>query len=422
MSAPTFFRKAALEKLSTPEKLDQLIQVTSPRAWIALLTIAIAIGTALSWGFWGRVKTKVNTVGILLGGEVYDIVSTAQGQLIDLKVTIGDVVQEGAVIAVVDQPDIRQLIEVAEASLAERQLELQQLIAFGSKDSEIQDELIQQQRLSTKQQIETLEKSVVFFRHQLKIDRALLEKGLTTKPQVVNTEQQLENAQNQIETLKAQLVQMSSQELNVDFSLQQKTMLIRQRIAQEERRLQQLQEQLDINTHIKSPHGGKVVELLASSGVVVGLGTPLIKIKDERAITNDGNIRGVLYIPAQDGKKVEVGMEALVVPSTVKPQEHGYMKAKVTYVSEFPVTQQGMMTSMKNDQLVRGLLALGAPFEVFVEFEDDPSAYSGYQWTSTGGPEIKINAGTSCNGKITVRQEPPITMVVPALKKFFDLY
>ena len=45
---------------------------------------------------------------------------------------------------------------------------------------------------------------------------------------------------------------MSSQELNVDFNLQQKTTLIRQRIAQEERRLQQLEEQYSIKTNIKT--------------------------------------------------------------------------------------------------------------------------------------------------------------------------
>ena len=115
-------------------------------------------------------------------------------------------------------------------------------------------------------------------------------------------------------------------------------------------------------------------------------------------------------------------MEALVVPSTVKPQEYGYMKAKVTYVSAFPVTQQGMMTSMKNNQLVQSLLQMGAPFEVYVEFEKNPKAYSGYAWTSAAGPEITINAGTSCSGKITVQQQPPIAMVIPAFKKFFELY
>ena len=422
MAAPSFFRKAALEKLSTPEKLDQLIKITSPKAWIALMTIAIVIGTAITWGVFGRVKTKITTMGVLLGGEVYDVVSTAQGQLIDLKVDIGDKVEEGDIIAVIDQPELEQQIEAAKASLVEREYELQQLIAFGSKDSEIQDELIDQQRLGVEQQIQTNEKNIVFLKKQLEIEKDLLAKGLTTNPQVIQTEQQLENAQNQIENLKARLVQMSSQELNAGFNLQQKMTVVKQRIAQEERRLEQLQNQYEDRTSIRSPHQGEVVEVLTNSGVMVGLGAPLFKLKNRISHTAEGNIRGVLYVPSQDGKKIEVGMEALVVPSTVKPQEHGYLKAKVTHVSEFPVTQQGMMTVMKNDQLVRGLLQLGAPFEVHVEFLEDPNSFSGYTWTSAKGPEVKINAGTSCSGKITVKQDAPIAMVVPAFKKFFDLY
>ena len=422
MSAPGFFRKAALEKLSTPEKLDQLIKITSPRAWIALLTIAIAIVTAISWGCFGRVKTKINTTGVLLGGEVYDIVSTSQGQLLDLKVAIGDIINEGDVIATIAQPDLIQQIKAAEASLIERQYELKQLSAFGSKDSKIQEELIQQNRISVEQQIQSNEKNIEFLTQQLKTDRNLLEKGLITKPQVVNTEQQLENAQNQIESLKAQLVQMSSQELNTNFNLEQKTTVVKQRIAQEQLRLEQLKEQYETRTSIKSPHTGEVVEVLSSFGVMVGAGTPLFKIKNVNTIVNNETIKGVLYVPSQDGKKIKVGMEALVVPSTVQPQEFGYMKAKVTYVSEFPVTQQGMMTSMKNDQLVQGLLRMGAPFEVFVEFEPNSDSYSGFEWTSANGPEVQINSGTSCMGKITVKEEPPITMVVPAFKKFFDLY
>lgn len=422
MSAPGFFRKSALEKLSTPEKLDQLIKITSPRAWISLMTIAIIIITTITWGVMGRVKTKINTTGVLLGGEVYDIVSTARGQLLDLNVKVGDVVREGDVIALIDQPEIEQQIEEANASLMERQFELKQLLAFGSKDSEIQDELIEQQRVSIEQQISATQKNIVFLKQQLEIDKELFAKGLTTKPQVISSEQRLENAENQIVDLKAQQVQLSSQELNSGFNLEQKTTLIKQRIAQEERRVEQLKEQYDLKRKIKSPHSGEVVEVLSSSGIVVGAGTPLFKVKNELLVAESGKIRGVLFVPSYDGKKIKVGMEALVVPATVKPQEHGYMKAKVTYVSEFPVTEQGMMTSMKNDQLVQGILRMGAPFEVVVEFEPNPDSYSGYEWTSSEGPEVLINAGTSCMGKITVKEEPPITMVIPALKNFFDLY
>ncbi|MFK8007121.1 MAG: NHLP bacteriocin system secretion protein [Saprospiraceae bacterium] len=422
MSAPGFFRKSALEKLTTPEKLDQLIKITSPRAWIALVTIALVITTAISWGFMGRVKTKINTTGVLLGGEVYDIVSTSQGQLVDLSIAVGDVVKEGDVIALINQPEIEQQIEEAKASLTERQFELQQLMAFGSKDTEIQDELINQQRTSVEQQIQAAEKNIVFLKQQLEIDKELFAKGLTTKPQVISSEQRLENSENQIVDLKAQLVQLSSQELNSGFNLEQKTTLIKQRISQEERRVNQLKEQYQIKREIRSPHSGEVVEVLSNSGVVVGAGTPLFKMKNELLISDSGKIRGVLYVPSYDGKKIKVGMEALVVPATVKPQEHGYMKAKVTYVSEFPVTEQGMMTSMKNDQLVQGILRMGAPFEVVVEFEPNAESFSGYEWTSADGPEVLINAGTSCMGKITVKEEPPITMVIPALKNFFDLY
>src|SRR5690349_13332380 len=37
------FRQAALEKLSSPEELDQLMQVTTPRGWFALIALIVLI-------------------------------------------------------------------------------------------------------------------------------------------------------------------------------------------------------------------------------------------------------------------------------------------------------------------------------------------------------------------------------------------
>ena len=418
--AHRMFRKAALEKLSTPEKLDQLIKIISLKSWLVLLAIALVLGTAIGWSFTGRIKTKLNAVGVLLGGEVYNVVSTTNGQLIDLKVGIGDTIREGDIIAEVEQPELYQKIEEAEASLAEKKFELQQLLAFGSLDSRLQEEFIRQKQLSLQQEISANEKKLDFQQQQLTIEKELLAKGLLTRPQIVSTEQQIESVQNQIESLKAQIAQTFSQELNVDFDLKQRITLINQRIAQEERNLAQLKERYELNTQLKSLYSGLVVEVLSNTGIIVNQGTPLFKLKS--AGITDESIRGILYVSSRDGKKIKVGMEAFVVPATVQPQEFGYMKAKVTYVSEFPVTQQGMMVSMKNDQIVQSLLSGGAPFEVFVDFEKNPEAYSGYSWTSAQGPELTINAGTSCAGKITVKQEAPIALVIPALKNMFDLY
>ena len=60
------FREVSLEKLSSPEQLDELINVTSPRAWFALIAISCILISAIVWGFLGSIPTKITGHGILL--------------------------------------------------------------------------------------------------------------------------------------------------------------------------------------------------------------------------------------------------------------------------------------------------------------------------------------------------------------------
>ncbi len=415
-----FFRKSALEKLSTPEKLDQLIKVTNRKAWIALLTIALAIGTAVVWSIFGKVKTKIDVVGIIQGGEVHEVVATSQGQLVELNVKIGSKVKKGDIIATLHQPELSQQIEDAKAILTDRNFEMGKIVSYGGQGSQLQNEFISQTRKSILGEIDSERKKLSFLYNQLESENTLLGKGLIIKSQVANTKQQIEASKNTIERLKGQMAETSSQQNNVNFDLQQKLTLQNQRIAEAKRNLEFLNERFDTQKNIRSPYDGEVVEVLTERGVVVGTGTPLFKLKNQKDDTK--KITSVLYIPSKDGKKIKKGMEALVSPSTVQPQEFGFIKGKVTYISDFPITQQGMLNSVKNDQLAKGLLAMGPLFEVHVDFEKDLSSYSGFRWTSAKGPDVKIKEGTSCMGKITIYEERPVTIVVPAFKNFFDLY
>lgn len=420
MSA-SFFRKSALEKLSTPEKLDQLIKVTGTKAWIALATVAVALLTGIIWSFAGKVKTKLDVAGVIQGGEIHDVVTTSQGQLVQLKVKIGDKVNKGDVIAVIQQPELVQQVENAKAFLSDRKFEMERLLTNGSQGNQIQGELISQNRHTISREIESENKKLSFLNTQLESENVLLNKALITKAQVAQTKQQIEASKNTIERLKAQMVETNSQQHNIGVDLSQRIEQQKDRIAEAERNLQYLIEKLENQKNIKSAYNGVVVEVLTDAGVVVGLGSPLFRLKSSFEI-KDNQLTGVLYIPSKDGKKIKKGMEALISPSTVQPQEYGFIKGKVTYVSDFPITQQGMMTSVKNDQMAKGLLASGPLFEVHVNFENDRNSFSGFKWTSAKGPDVAIKEGTSCLGKITIKEEPPVALVAPALKKFFDLY
>ncbi len=60
------FRKEALERLSTPERLDELVPLVDPRSWLALATFGALMAAALVWSLTGRLSTTVTGRGVLL--------------------------------------------------------------------------------------------------------------------------------------------------------------------------------------------------------------------------------------------------------------------------------------------------------------------------------------------------------------------
>lgn len=98
------FRKVALDRLSSPEELDQLITVTKPRGWIALLGIGCILITILIWGVLGNIATQVEGAGLLTtSGGVISVTHPITGQITDVSVMSGDYVRQGDVIARIEQ-------------------------------------------------------------------------------------------------------------------------------------------------------------------------------------------------------------------------------------------------------------------------------------------------------------------------------
>jgi multidrug efflux pump subunit AcrA (membrane-fusion protein) len=107
----SIYREVTLKKLSSPEQLDQLIRLTSPRAWLALAAIGLIIAALIIWGFVGSIPTKLEGKGILLNNAgVYSLNSESTGQITDLRFENGDMVKRGDVIARVEQSELVERI------------------------------------------------------------------------------------------------------------------------------------------------------------------------------------------------------------------------------------------------------------------------------------------------------------------------
>ena len=94
------FRQAALERLSSPERLDELMEVTTPRSWLALLGVGAVIVATLVWGIFGSVPTLVRGQGVLIReGSLQTVDAPTAGEIRELLVNPGDDVARDQLVA-----------------------------------------------------------------------------------------------------------------------------------------------------------------------------------------------------------------------------------------------------------------------------------------------------------------------------------
>lgn len=60
------FRKESLERLSSPEQLDQLMQIVTPKSWLPLGALGVLIVGGILWSLVGRIPITVTGEGLLV--------------------------------------------------------------------------------------------------------------------------------------------------------------------------------------------------------------------------------------------------------------------------------------------------------------------------------------------------------------------
>src|SRR5690242_19041195 len=105
MNDQRIFRKVALDRLASPEQLDQLLPVTDRRGWLALLAFLALIITAVGWSLRGTIPQNVAGTGILVTtGGVLEVVPAAGARITEVTVHVGDLVARGQLVARMAQP------------------------------------------------------------------------------------------------------------------------------------------------------------------------------------------------------------------------------------------------------------------------------------------------------------------------------
>jgi HlyD family secretion protein len=471
------FRQESLQHLATPEELDRLFSVVGRPAWTLLGTLGGLCALAVVWGVFGRVPETVDGAGVLVNpGKVRGLQAPAGGQVIELRVRVGQPVARGEVIATLNQPELVQQRDQALARLrqlrrtdeVQRGLEEDRLrqekavraaqkelltssmdevkklaLAVGEKTEQytrteraklqqnlreakalnkaVRDSLaslreLRAKRVATADTVLTAESAVVENDVQLAgLDLKLAELGIKD---LENQQYRLQQ-QNRIVDLNIQLKQLEVGATQLQLEVSQKRADRAGQIQEQDDRVKQLETALEEQGKVKSPSAGRILELSTHAGQILQPGARVgaVELSEASPGEEDGppRLTALAYFPLRSGKRIRRGMQVRVTPSTVQRERFGSILGEVTYISPFPITEEAAATRVGNTELVRALMQPGGMIEVEIELQRDPSTTSGFRWTSAG-PPLRFSPGTTAGVRVTVEERRPVTYLLPILR------
>jgi HlyD family secretion protein len=476
----TIFRKESLERLSSPERLDQLMQVVSLKSWLPLTTLGCLVGAAVIWSIYGRIPITVEGRGVLVyPHKVVPIESKTSGQILSLNISVGDVIKKGDIIATIDQVELRNQLQLLRARLGELEKQHLKASSLEMKRKQMDKKAIQEQRQNLLQKLSILrnmtpilkEKGLIAIQRdrqnlqqRLRVLRdltpnfkkrwlnrqMLLREGAVTEDVVIQSRQDylnnigdindvefqlkqldvkeadtkrqyLENL-NEIKNIQAQLQEQNTKEANL--AQQDLTTLNTRKNQIQDVKLEiaKLEQQIANNSQIISQYSGRVLEIILNPGEFVSSGTRVATMDVEN--TASSKLVGITYFSIKDGKKIQKGMTVQITPETVKRERFGGIVGTVTDVSPFPITKEAAYNLIGNPEVVSSLISQKQEglMQISSELLLDPKTFSGYRWSSSSGPRQKISPGTTTIVRVKVDERAPITFVIPILRSYSGIF
>tara|TARA_R100000027_G_scaffold50114_4_gene38800 strand:- start:21071 stop:22351 length:1281 start_codon:yes stop_codon:yes gene_type:complete len=410
------YRKPALLARKSQE-MDQIPRIIPSYGWLFILGIIVFLVGVLVWSIVGRVPTTVSGRGILIsGGNLPSITAQGQGQISEILVEIGDKVSPGQVVAHVNQPILKAQIRTQEIIIKSLQTRLETVTAQMNSLLSSQSKFLEKQEATAKTTINDYKSQIESLQKVVTAQEKLLADGLIPLTTYIDSQTLLDTTQIALLTAENTLQMILSEDLDNQATADTNIFEAQLNLETEKATLTELQSQLAEGAAVVSTISGTIVEINVAIGGEVTIGQPVFSVE-----RTDEELSAILYFIAGPGKRIMPGMTAQVSPDTVTVDQYGFIVGDVTYVSDVPANDSSMMAYLSNETVVQSLTLTGPQVQVLAKLRKNPNTTSGFEWSSSTGPDREVPSGTMAVGRVIVDEQPPITLLIPILKDLFGI-
>ena len=379
----------------------------------------ILVVAALVWAVFGTVPTRVFGSGVVIADLEgnFAVATVTAGPVVDVLVQPGDKVKAGATIVVIEQKLLAVRIQNAESELRHLENNLATLKEAHLKQIERTDETTQRQMKAIDEQVSKYSVLRDRLNDLVAGYRKLRDKGMISENELLAKQQQADQMELSLADAAAKkiLVQLVAETKRDDFAEMQRVKKVE--IEMKKAEVERLKAEMAVGTSVTAPISGVIRELRVGRGEVAAAGAVVATMGEER----DGHFQVVTLLKGDSRKRVAAGMEAQVVPDSVKREEYGSMKGRVIRVSAQDVSDEDLDRILHNRQLTKSLFDGQQALLARIDLVPTTDNKSGFEWWSGKGPPFKIQPGTVANVDVIVERVRPITLVIPALRKLLSI-
>jgi HlyD family secretion protein len=404
------YRSDSLDSLVSSDDLDQASMLIKFRSLLFLSVFVLLISIAVACSILIYIPIKVSGPSVIWSDVgVLQVTAKDPGVVTSINVKIGDHVEAGQVIAVLDQSRVQDQLDSATFKLKALQQYISDIEESQTNDQKTREEfkkvvddihrsseILNKTRLSRlnsrKEELRNLHKEglIKFDQYYTFIDRIEdTESSIINDQRIVVSELKEENNKHVSEYRELLQKKLEADQLSSEVEL--------------------LESQLADQGELRSKITGRVVEITSSVGDFLSPGSPVILVRPD---SMEDEMTFVVFISSEQVKPVSVGMPTELELSAFPPTKYGKLVGRVKSISPMPLSSSGLMKELKNDQLVGRITEAGSPFMVKVEILRDPET-GDFKWSSASKSERKLQVGMIGQGSVITREEQLRWLLLP---------
>ena len=382
---------AKLDK-SDPLRYRQTLEIiTTPIKYWIILSLASAVGI-LIWSFLARIPQKTVSNGVFANPfEIFTLNEQEGivGKYLNIYVKNGDKVVKDQTLAELEIPSLKENIKSAREAYEENQKLLDLEYSTNSYNS-----IINNQKNLVKSNLKYLEESKVYFN-----------KGAIPESIVRAAEQTYQTSLQNLFSSQKQYIQAKGNLINLKYKLDQAISDYSQKSI------------------IKSPITGSIQKIFKTVGQITNSGGSFMQISRENKFQK---LSLLSFFDSKSAANIKKGQPVHILPYNVKPNSVGQLFGVVRNVSPLPFSEKDASSILGSEIIAKELIRENRSILVTIDLIENSKSPTGYKWINGPGPKSKNTnqfpkVGILATTSVITESIPPITVGLPAIKKFFGI-